>query len=73
MLNLVKKGIDFKNSVLSTTGKPFSKADWESLDSDIGDKSFAKIMHQKGENFGAVLHIESNKNEFISFLLINDK
>lgn len=66
MLNLVRKGIDFKNSVLSTTGKPFSKADWESLDSDIGDKSFAKIMHQKGENFGAVLHIESNKNEFIS-------
>ena len=49
--HLIKTNIDFANSVLSTTGAPFTARDWESIHSNIKDREIALAMSNIGKNF----------------------
>jgi hypothetical protein len=49
--HLIKANIDFSNSMLSTTGAPFTARDWDSIHSNIKDREIALAMSNIGKNF----------------------
>lgn len=51
MEHLIRKNIDFTNSVLSTTGSPFTVKDWESIQSNVKDREIALVMSAMGKSF----------------------
>jgi hypothetical protein len=51
MEQLIRTNIDFSNSVLSTTGSPFTPKDWESIHLNVKDREIALVMSSIGKEF----------------------